>query len=82
MNLKEKAMKKTFETDDSLKPEYDFASMTVVARGPGRKLKGGYVEIAPDVAKVFPTAEAVNEALRFLIKIGKATPLPGKVIGN
>ncbi len=69
-------MKKTFETDETLRPEYDFSKLTVVSRGPGRA-KGGSVEIAPDVAAVFPTAEAVNEALRFLIRIGKATPREG-----
>lgn len=65
-------MKKT-ELEDTLRPEYDFSELTVVARGPRRK-KSDTVEIAPDVAEVFPTAEAVNEALRFLIRIGKATP--------
>lgn len=68
----EKLMKKTFELD-ALRPEYDFSNLQVVARGSERS-KGGSVELATDVAKVFPTAEAVNEALRFLIRIGKATP--------
>ncbi|MEX2244546.1 MAG: hypothetical protein WD716_11950 [Fimbriimonadaceae bacterium] len=44
------------------------SKLTLVAKGPGR---GAKVELAPDVAKVFPTAEAVNEALRTLIRIGK-----------
>ncbi len=66
-------MRKTF-SDDELRPEYDFSKLTVVARGPGRSAKGTNVEIEPDVAKVFPTAAAVNEALRFLIRMGKASP--------
>ena len=66
-------MNKICSEDDELRPEYDFSKLTVVARGPGRR-KRGLVEIAPDVAKVFPTAEAVNEALRFLIRVGRATP--------
>lgn len=73
MGLCEEAMKKTFELEDTLRPEYDFSKLNVVAKGPGRK-KSESIEIAPDVAKVFPTAEAVNEALRFLIRIGKAAP--------
>lgn len=64
------AMKKTF--DDDMRPEYDLSKLTLVAKGTGRRNKGETMEIAPDVAKVFPTADAVNEALRFLIRIGKA----------
>ncbi len=64
-------MKKTFEATDTMRPEYSFEEMTVVARGAGRS-KADLVELAPDVASVFPNAEAVNEALRFLIRIGKA----------
>lgn len=70
--LERNTLKKT-ELDDTLRQEYDFSELKVVARGPGRK-KGRTVEIEPDVAEVFPTAEAVNEALRFQIRIGKATP--------
>ena len=66
-------MKKTFSASDELRPEYDFSKLTVVARGPGRR-EHASVEIAPDVARFFPTTESVNEALRFLIRIGKATP--------
>lgn len=63
-------MRKAFSEDD-MRPEYDLSKLTLVARGPGRE-KGETIEIAPDVAKVFPTSEAVNEALRFLIRIGRA----------
>lgn len=61
-------MRKT--TKDELRPEYDLSKLTLVAKGSGRK-GGATVELAPAVAKVFPTAEAVNEALRFLIRVGK-----------
>ena len=63
-------MKKIYDCEDALRPEYDFTKLAVVARGPGRQ-RGETVTLAPDVARVFPTAEAVNEALRFLIRIGK-----------
>lgn len=60
------------EMEDELRSEYDFS-----------KLKGGirgkYVEryqsgtnlvlLDPDVAQAFPNDEAVNEALRLLLKI-------------
>jgi len=64
---------KKVETDinDELRPEYDLRSLRVRKLGPGRKSFGGVVRLEPDVAEVFPDAEAVNEALRFLIRITK-----------
>ena len=57
---------------DELRPEYDLKSLQVRKFGPGRKSFGGsVVRIEPDVAEVFPSAESVNEALRFLIRITK-----------
>lgn len=58
-----------FYTDD-LRPEYDLKSLRVRKVGPQRAGFGGqWVQLAPDVAEVFPDAESVNEALRFLIRI-------------
>jgi hypothetical protein len=59
------------EINDELRPEYDLRSLRVRKLGPGRKSFGGVVRLEPDVAEVFPDAEAVNEALRFLIRITK-----------
>ena len=57
---------------DELRPEYDLRSLQVRKFGPGRKSFGGsVVRLEPDVAEVFPSAESVNEALRFLIRITK-----------
>ena len=57
---------------DELRPEYDLKSLQVRKFGPGRKSFGGsVVRLEPDVAAVFPSAESVNEALRFLIRITK-----------
>ena len=67
-------MKKTSdsEPEDDLRPEYDFRSLRVVARGPGRlKRSQVTVDLAPDVAEVFPNSDSVNEALRFLMRITK-----------
>jgi hypothetical protein len=67
-------MKAKIETplDDELRPEYD---ETVLKNG----IRGKYVQryqagtnvvvLAPDVAAVFPTADAVNEALRLLMRV-------------
>jgi len=57
---------------DQLRPQYDLKSLQVRKLGPGRKSFGGsVVRLEPDVAEVFPSAESVNEALRFLIRITK-----------
>ena len=60
------------EMDDELRPEYELRSLRVRRLGPERKSFGGsVVRLEPDVAEVFPDAESVNEALRFLIRITK-----------
>jgi hypothetical protein len=65
------------EMDDELRPEYDLASLRVRRLGPGRKSFGGsVVRLEPDVAEVFPDADSVNEALRFLIRITKENKPP------
>jgi hypothetical protein len=64
---------KKVETDmsDELRPEYDLQSLRVRKLGRGRKGFGDVIRLEPDVAEVFPDAGAVNEALRFLIRITK-----------
>lgn len=56
--------------EDDLRAEYDFKSLRVRKLGSGRKSFGGTtVRLEPDVAEMFPSADAVNEALRFLIRV-------------
>jgi hypothetical protein len=64
-------MKKAeLEIEDDLRDEYDLKSLRVRKLGSGRKSFGGStVRLEADVAEIFSSAEAVNEALRFLIKI-------------
>lgn len=61
---------------DDMRPEYDFDYSTAV-RGKyyRRLLKEGanVVVLEPDVAKVFRSSAAVNEVLRFLLKMSQAT---------
>ena len=72
-------MKKTSEMEDYLRPEYDFSKLTVVARGPGRrKPSETTVTLANDVAKMFPTSDAVNETLRLVIRAMKRSDLTAK----
>jgi hypothetical protein len=61
---------------DELRPEYDLKRLEVRRLGPHRKSFGGVIRLEPDVAAMFPSAEAVNEALRFLIRITKANEPP------
>jgi hypothetical protein len=68
-------MKKPDNLKDDLRPEYDFASMKGGVRGKyHRRLKAGtnIVRLAPDLAKVFPTDEAVDEALRTVVRASRA----------
>lgn len=56
--------------EDDLRPEYDLKSLRVRKLGSGRKIFGGAsVRLEPDVAEMFPSADAVNEALRLLVRV-------------
>lgn len=63
------------EMDDELRPEYDLAQLQGAVKGKYAELyrQGtNLVLLEPDVAKAFPTAQSVNEALRLLIKLAKS----------
>jgi hypothetical protein len=59
------------ELEEGLRPEYDLRSLRVRKLGPGRKAFGDVIKLEPDVADVFPDADAVSQALRFLIRVTK-----------
>ena len=65
-------MTDTTSLNDELRPEYDETLLKDGIRG---KYVGQYaagtiiVCLAPDVAAAFPNEEAVNEALRFVLKL-------------
>ena len=46
-----------------LRPEYDLRNLRVRKFGAARQQFGNFVKLAPDVAKAFPDAAAVNKAL-------------------
>lgn len=72
LRLKEELMKKDeLELADELRPEYDLSTLRVRKLGRGRKSFGDVVRLEPDVADAFPDADAVNQALRFLIRVTK-----------
>jgi len=70
-DLSEKLMKRDkSEMEDDLRTEYDLKSLQIRRLGSGRKSFGTTtVRLEPDVAEMFPSADAVNEALRFLIRV-------------
>ena len=55
---------------DDLRPEYDLAALGPGVRGKyAGRLKGTtLVALNPEVAAAFPTSEAVNEALRAVLR--------------
>ena len=70
--MKKNSTKK--QDDYELQKEYDFSKMTVLPKGrfdPKRRIGNNVVVLEPDIAKAFPSDEAVNEALRLLLKASK-----------
>jgi hypothetical protein len=63
------------ETEGDLRPEYDLK--TLLKGGVQGKYADRYREgtnlvlLAPDVARAFPTEEAVNEALRLVLRMAQ-----------
>ncbi|MFZ2359776.1 MAG: hypothetical protein WA040_10580 [Anaerolineae bacterium] len=60
--------------DYEVRDEYDLAEMTVVPKGryaPDRRPKKNIVLLAEDISEAFPTDEAVNEALRLVLRIAE-----------
>ena len=68
-------MKKQTEIDDELRPEYDLGTLLkggVRGKYADRFREGtNLILLAPDVAAVFPDEEAVNEALRLVMKLAR-----------
>jgi hypothetical protein len=68
-------MKNNSEMNDELRPEYDMKQLlqgAVRGKYAKRYAEGtNLVLLADDVAEAFPTAEAVNEALRLVLRLSK-----------
>ncbi len=73
-------MKKANKTDE-MKPEYKREDLGVGVRGKyyeAYKESHNIVLLKPEVAKAFPTEEAVNNALKSLIKVAQTSIGPTK----
>ncbi|CCQ53088.1 hypothetical protein WH8501_18645 [Crocosphaera watsonii WH 8501] len=63
--------------NDDLREEYDITSLKVRKFRRNRKsFAGNIVRLDQDVAEMFPNAEAVNEALRFLMRVTQQNQSP------
>lgn len=70
---------------DGLRPEYDLRQLKGGVRGRyfARASSGTtLVLLEADVAETFPTAQAVNEALRALAKVARAQVRPGRKLSH
>lgn len=69
--MKKKSTARSNE-DDEMLPEYDLRQMRIVKRGPGHRqdqsIRLVRVTLDPDVAEAFGDEQAVNEALRTLLR--------------
>ncbi len=69
-------------SSDDLRPEYDLSALGPGVRGKYAKLLKGttLVALQPEVAVAFPTAAAVNAALRAVLKataiVRRSAPVP------
>ena len=73
-------MKKDRDLENDMRPEYDFASMPGGVRGKyveRLRRESNIVVLEPEVAKAFPTGEAVNAALRGMLDTARAVRTHG-----
>jgi hypothetical protein len=64
--------------DYELREEYDLSQLPIMPRGryaPERRVGSNLVVLDPDLARAFPTDEAVNKALRLVLE---AAQIPAK----
>jgi hypothetical protein len=69
-------MKKTEMVDNDLRPEYrreDFGPMVRGKYAARLKESSNVVVLDPEIAEAFPNAKAVNDALRGLLELARAS---------
>ena len=70
--------------EDELRPEYKRSDFGEIVRGKYAeriKSKTNVVLLEPEIAQAFPNDEAVNNALRFLLEVAKASTHIGEHSG-
>jgi len=66
------------KTEDELRYEYDVKNLKVRRLGAGRRKFCDTVRLEPDVVAAFSSAEAVNDALRYLIEVARRSTNPAR----
>jgi hypothetical protein len=79
LDRSENSMNKDIDTEleDELRPEYDFSQLEggVTGKYVERYQAGiNLILLDPDVAQAFPNEDAVNEALRLLMRVAQRQP--------
>lgn len=72
--MKKRSIKK--QDDYELGEEYDLSKMAIMPKGrfnPKRRIGTNVVVLEPEIAKAFPDDEAVNEALKLVLRASKIT---------
>ena len=65
------------DIEEDLRTKYDLKSLRVRRLGSDRKsFSGVTVRLEDDVAEMFPSADAVNEAIRLLIRVMRDSQAP------
>jgi hypothetical protein len=62
------------QDDYELREEYDLSKMAIMPKGRfdrKRRIGTNIIVLEPEIAKAFPSDEAVNEALRLILKASK-----------
>lgn len=72
MLANENDMKRAKEAEE-MRPHYDFTGGVRGKYAAGYAKGTNVVVIAPDLARIFPDSESVNEALRTLVRISGKT---------
>lgn len=78
--MKKNSIKK--QDDYELREEYDLTKMPVLPKGrfdPKRRAGTNVVVLEPEIARAFPSDEAVNKALRLVLK---AAEIPQRTVAS
>ncbi len=81
--MKNNSTQQDFDNYD-LDDEYDLSQMQVIPKGryaPERRFGHNVAVLDPDIAKAFPSDEAVNDALRLVLQMARI-PQPQELVAN
>ncbi len=81
--MKNNSMQQDFDNYD-LDDEYDLSQMQVMPKGryaTERRIGHNVAILDPEIAKAFPSDEAVNDALRLVLQMARI-PQPQELVAN